>query len=132
MWIAHHAFFHRLRLVDRTLMRLNLALLAVVAFLPFPTALMSEALDVSRSAERMAVVVYGATLVSVNVLALAAARHAARHEVLQHEPGSIVAARPSFPGYAVAGVVGLVLLPRIAVFAYLAIALAEVATARGE
>jgi uncharacterized membrane protein len=130
--MAHHGFFHRLRYVDRTLMRLNLALLAVVAFLPFPTALMAEALDVSRAAERMAVVVYGTTLVTINVLALAAARHAVRHEVLQHEPGSVVAARPSFPGYAIAAGVGLVVLPRIAVFAFLAIALAEVATARGE
>ena len=132
VWMAHHAFFHRLRYVDRTLMRLNLGLLAVVAFLPFPTGLMAEALDVSRDAERMAVIVYGATLVGVNVLMFAAARHAAAREELQLEPGTVVARLPSFPGYALAGVVGILVLPRIAVFAYLAIALAEVAIARGE
>ena len=41
-------------------MRLNLLLLMAVSFLPFPTGLMAEALRESESAERAAVVVYGA------------------------------------------------------------------------
>ena len=59
VWLAHHALFERLSAIDPVLMRLNLLLLMAVSFLPFPTALMSEALRESQSAERAAVVVYG-------------------------------------------------------------------------
>jgi uncharacterized membrane protein len=132
VWLAHHAFFSRLRYVDTTLMRVNLALLLAVAFLPFPTGLMSSALDVSRPAERAAVVVYGLTLVAIDLLAWLGARHAARHETLLHEPGSVHVPPPAFSGYVAAGAVGVLLLPRIAVFGYLALALWQVAAARDE
>ena len=39
VWLAHHSLFSRLREVDATLMRLNIALLMLVSFLPFPTQL---------------------------------------------------------------------------------------------
>jgi uncharacterized membrane protein len=132
VWLAHHAFFSRLRYVDTTLMRVNLALLLVVAFLPFPTALMASALDVSRQAERAAVIVYGATLVAIDLLAWLGARHAARHDTLLHEPGSVRVPPPAFSGYVVAGAIGVVLLPRIAVFAYLALALWQITVSRDE
>src|SRR3954452_2916960 len=45
VWLAHHALFSRLRAVDAVLMRSNLLLLMVVSFVPFPTALMAEALQ---------------------------------------------------------------------------------------
>ncbi len=41
-WSAHHHFFASLRAVSRGLMRFNLVYLAVVAFLPFPTALVGR------------------------------------------------------------------------------------------
>lgn len=41
-WTAHHHFFARLRAVSRTFIRLNLFYLALVAFLPFPTAILGE------------------------------------------------------------------------------------------
>ena len=40
-------------------MRLNILLLMVAAFLPFPTGLLAEAFHASRDAERVAVVVCG-------------------------------------------------------------------------
>ena len=43
VWLAHHSLFTRLRYVDPTLMRLNVLLLMVAAFLPFPTGLLAEA-----------------------------------------------------------------------------------------
>jgi uncharacterized membrane protein len=49
-------------------MRLNILLLMAVSFLPFPTALMAEALQESRDAERAAVVVYGTTALVIELL----------------------------------------------------------------
>ena len=43
IWLAHHGGFARLAFVDRRVMRLNLLLLMVVSFLPFPTRLVAEA-----------------------------------------------------------------------------------------
>jgi hypothetical protein len=44
LWLAHHAIFRRLRFADIAVLRMNLVLLMVVAFLPFPTRLVAEAL----------------------------------------------------------------------------------------
>jgi uncharacterized membrane protein len=41
-WLAHHRFVAVLRAVDTRLMTVNLVYLAVVAFLPFPTALVGR------------------------------------------------------------------------------------------
>jgi uncharacterized membrane protein len=41
-WMAHHRFFARLRVVDRRLMAVNLMYLAAIAFVPFPTGLVSR------------------------------------------------------------------------------------------
>jgi len=38
-WVAHHRMLHYVKSVDRTLLWLNLALLMVVTFIPYPTAL---------------------------------------------------------------------------------------------
>jgi uncharacterized membrane protein len=40
-WIGHHAVFRFVVALDRRLIALNLALLGVIAFLPYPTALLS-------------------------------------------------------------------------------------------
>jgi TMEM175 potassium channel family protein len=42
-WMGHHSVFRHIRALDRTLISLNLLFLATVAFLPFPTALLSAA-----------------------------------------------------------------------------------------
>lgn len=44
VWANHHSVFMHIQKVDRLLMFLNVLLLAVVAFLPFPTALLAEAI----------------------------------------------------------------------------------------
>jgi uncharacterized membrane protein len=41
-WIAHHAAFRYIRRYDDTLIWLNLLLLMLVAFLPFPTSVLGE------------------------------------------------------------------------------------------
>ncbi|MFC5721058.1 TMEM175 family protein [Streptomyces gamaensis] len=42
LWLGHHRLFRMVATLDRTMVRLELGLLAVVAALPFPTRLLSE------------------------------------------------------------------------------------------
>jgi len=60
IWVNHHAIFHAIRGVDRTLLFLNLLLLATVVFMPYPTALMSHAFEAGRDV-KLATAIYAAT-----------------------------------------------------------------------
>jgi uncharacterized membrane protein len=42
IWLNHHAMFHAVERVDRSTLILNLALLLVVSFIPFPTAVLGR------------------------------------------------------------------------------------------
>jgi len=42
IWINHHALFHFIKRVDRTILVINLLLLMCVAFIPYPTALIGD------------------------------------------------------------------------------------------
>jgi len=42
MWINHHRMFTHIKRIDATLMLLNLLLLLVIVFVPFPTALVAQ------------------------------------------------------------------------------------------
>jgi uncharacterized membrane protein len=44
-WMAHHALFRHIKGLDRRLVLLNLLFLGSIAFLPYPTALLSAAAD---------------------------------------------------------------------------------------
>jgi uncharacterized membrane protein len=139
VWLAHHGLFTRLRFVDPTLMRLNVLLLMVAAFLPFPTGLLAEAFHASRDAERAAVVAYGATALVIELLLVAAVRYAMAHpELLEGEmpkPAERVRDRrgPLAAGlYSVALVIGVLLLPRLAAVGYLLVAVRAVLFPGGE
>ena len=93
VWLAHHSLFSRLREVDATLMRLNIALLMLVSFLPFPTQLVADALTESESAERAAVVVYGAVALAIELVLATMARHVASQPGLAERPRGAAAAR---------------------------------------
>jgi len=41
IWVAHHGMFERVHAVDRQLLFLNLALLLLVGFIPFPTEILA-------------------------------------------------------------------------------------------
>jgi uncharacterized membrane protein len=75
IWLVHHAIFRRLRFADFNVNRLNLLLLMAVAFLPFPTKLVAEVIE-SSSAERAAVLFYGATLLVISILITLIIRYA--------------------------------------------------------
>ena len=58
VWIGHHVIISISTGVDRRLTKINLVLLFVVAFLPFPTRLLGEFIR-DPHAERVAAVFYG-------------------------------------------------------------------------
>ena len=127
VWLAHHRLFSHLRYVDPMLMRLNILLLMVASFLPFPTGLLAEAFDVSTSAERAAVVVYGVTAGLIEALIRASARWAAAHPDLLKggeaaAPDVAPADVPVAPLYGLALIIGVLVLPRLAAFGYLIVA----------
>jgi uncharacterized membrane protein len=65
-WVAHHRLLHYFRAVDRVLLWINLALLMVVAFIPYPTALIG-----ATHGDVAAVQLYGLTLILANLLGVA-------------------------------------------------------------
>jgi len=138
VWLAHHSLFSRLREVDATLMRLNIALLMLVSFLPFPTQLVADALTESEAAERAAVVVYGAVALSIELVLATMARHVASQPGLAGDgeearaPGARKRGFLSVVVYPLAIVLGLLAFPDLAAFAYLAVAIRAVVSAQGE
>jgi uncharacterized membrane protein len=62
-WMIHHAIFRPIRAYDRTLLYLNFLFLMVVAFVPFPTALLGE-----YGNHQLPVAIYAATLATGRLL----------------------------------------------------------------
>ena len=62
-WMAHHRFFARLGAVESGLMTVNLLYLAAIAFVPFPTGLVSRYED-----SPITVVIYAAALAAASLL----------------------------------------------------------------
>jgi uncharacterized membrane protein len=62
-WMAHHQFFARLKAVETPLISVNLVYLAAIAFVPFPTALVSKYED-----SAITVVIYAAALGAASLL----------------------------------------------------------------
>jgi uncharacterized membrane protein len=66
MWINHHHVFSLIDRVDRTMLLLNTLLLLLVAFVPFPTAVLAQFIETDGA--RAAAVLYGATLTITAVM----------------------------------------------------------------
>jgi uncharacterized membrane protein len=127
VWLAHHRLFSHLRFIDPHLMRLNILLLMLAAFLPFPTALLAEAFDASREAERAAVVVYGVTAGLIEMILGAAWRYAATQPSLLDggaPPPRGALERHGFPAvvYGVGILLAVLLFPRLGAVLYLVVA----------
>ena len=137
VWLAHHGIFARLRYVDSTLMRLNLLFLMAVAFLPFPTRLVAEAIR-DADAERAAVIFYGGTLFVISFLiavmwrAAAASRDLLEEGVTDAEVDRILRASTPDPGFYVVVLVLAVVAPRVAAFGFLVAAIVIILRAQGD
>jgi uncharacterized membrane protein len=125
-WLVHTALTGRLARSDPILLELNLLVLLVVAFLPFPTRLVTDALH-NTGAERVAVTVYGLTLLAIRILGSALDAYA-RHEHLYSPRGDGDEGQgprrrllPVVIEYVIAILIGLV-LPEVAVALYFGIA----------
>lgn len=131
VWVSHHDAFTRLRFVDPGLLRINLLLLMAVSFLPFPTALMADALEASRGAERAAIIVYGATAIAIELISLWMRRYAESRPYLlpdeeQPPPHPELHRVRKFAGvpivWAVAIAIGVIFFPKVAAAMYLIVA----------
>jgi TMEM175 potassium channel family protein len=126
-WLQHSAVTSALRAADATMYRLNLLVLLLASFLPFPTKLVGQFVD-ERDAERIAVVFYGLSLLALDLALTAFIRYAAeqRHLIKDHVTeetiDSAILHQPSYALYGGACLVGLV-LPTVGVALFLAIAL---------
>lgn len=67
MWVNHHAVFRQFAHVDRPLLLLNILLLMLIAFVPFPTRIVAEH---ARSADdrQAAALLYGTTMTITAIL----------------------------------------------------------------
>ena len=85
VWANHHVMFDHIRAVDRAVLLLNTLLLMIVAFLPFTTSVLAEAVR-SGHGLRTAAVFYGiafdATALTFNVVWQYARRHRLLSETL--------------------------------------------------
>jgi uncharacterized membrane protein len=127
VWLQHSAITATLRAADSTLYRINLLVLLLASFLPFPTKLVSEFVG-DRDPERVAVVFYGLTLLLLTLALTVFVRYAAEHRrLVRDEVGAeavedALVHQPSFLLYALGIGVGL-LLPTVGVALFLATAL---------
>jgi uncharacterized membrane protein len=126
MWLNHHRVFTLIDRYDHTHLLLNLLLLLVVAFLPFPTAVLARFIETDGA--RAAVALYGSTMVLIALAFLCWWRYAARgrrliaERVPQAEVDAITRAyNPGIPLYALALGLG-VLQPWVGAAGFLALA----------
>ena len=125
-WLAHTSLTDRLTRSDPIFLQINLLGLLVVAFLPFPTRLVADALH-DTGAERVAVTVYGLTLLAIRTLGSALDAYARREHLYsaQADGDQVEGPRrkllPVVIGYVIAILIGL-LVPLAAVALYFGIA----------
>ena len=126
-WLGHSAMTDRLAHADSLLLRINLLLLLVIAFLPFPTSLVADGIAEDTNGERVFVTLYGVTLLTIRLLGYALDAYARREHLYSHEQAddqlqtdrrTLV---PVVISYVGAILVGLA-LPTLAVVLYFALA----------
>jgi len=83
IWVNHHSQFSIVSRVDRPMLFINLFLLMVVVFIPFPTGLLADHLQ-NGSDQHIAAAVYSATLLVMGIAFFANWRYAAAHSQLLH------------------------------------------------
>jgi uncharacterized membrane protein len=82
VWANHHVMFDHIRAADRVILLLNTLLLMIVAFLPFATSVLAEALR-SADDQRVAVVFYGLAFAVTALMFNAVWRYARRHRLVR-------------------------------------------------
>jgi uncharacterized membrane protein len=126
IWLEHTVITEFLERATSVFIRLNLLLLVVVSFLPFPTKLLGEYVGEEAPA-RVAVTIYGLNLFLASALVSLLWRYAVREGLIRPDIADsdvkMITNRltPGLAGYVVMIVLGL-FLPVVAVLGYLIIA----------
>jgi uncharacterized membrane protein len=126
VWLSHTVITEYLDHADQVLMRLNLLLLLVVSFLPFPTRLVATYHGQDR-AERVAVTIYGANLLLTCLVVSLLWHYATREDLIRGDAADdeirFLTRRlnPALVAYGVLIVLGL-FSPWVAVAGYLVLA----------
>ena len=112
MWVNHHAVFRQFARVDRPLLLLNVLLLMMIAFVPFPTRVVADHAQ-SPGDRQAAALLYGSTMTITAILFFAVwfygSRHVLRPDADRREVSGITRSYlPGAPTYATATVVALV------------------------
>jgi uncharacterized membrane protein len=71
IWVNHHAMFRLIARADRPLLFINLALLAIVAIIPFPTGLLATYIRHGPVDAHLAAALYSGTMLAMSVAFLA-------------------------------------------------------------
>ena len=126
VWLEHTVITEFLDHATSVLIRLNLLLLMVVSFLPFPTRLLGEHIGADEP-ERVAVTIYGLNLFLASAMVSLLWRYAVREKLIRPDLADadvkMLTKRltPGLAGYVAMIALGL-FLPVLAVLGYLAIA----------
>ena len=137
IWLVHHGIFRRLQYANKQLMLANLLLLMAVAFLPFPTKLMAEAIH-DRGAARAAAIFYGGALLAISLLVRLIWASAVRDrrvltpDMSEQEIKALAVSTTPNIGFYGAVIVLAIFAPRVAVFGYLVIAIVALLRLRGD
>jgi uncharacterized membrane protein len=98
MWVNHHAVFKNIRVVDRPLQFINLFLLMIITFIPFPTALLGRYIQ-AGSDSSVAAAVYCFVMVLMSIGFGSLWGYVVFHPDLLEEGIDLSAARSSLPRF---------------------------------
>jgi uncharacterized membrane protein len=139
VWTNHTAVFRHIRWVNPGLHWINLAVLLTTGLLPFPTAVLAEAMGAGdRADERTAVALYALIGTLICVTWLLCFHYLSRHrEVLRREDddaffaGECLRAVIGAGLYAAAGVLGSLIAPGLALAIFIALPVFYAITSEG-
>ena len=107
-WLAHWRRYQYIERVDETLIALNLLLLGLVAFMPFPTALVGEYLLTDHAAP--AVVIYNSVTAVQAIGWILVSEAALRNRLAKDEKSTVLVRDSHRSGYVALGVYSLLAL----------------------
>jgi uncharacterized membrane protein len=112
MWVNHHLVFRQFARVDRPLLLLNVLLLMLIAFVPFPTRVVAQNAHTAGDREAAALL-YGITLTATAILFFCVwiygSRKLLRPDADRREVSGITRSYlPGAPVYAIATLIALV------------------------
>jgi uncharacterized membrane protein len=112
MWVNHHSVFRQFARVDRPLLLLNILLLMLIAFVPFPTRVVAEHAK-SADDRQAAALLYGTTMTITAILFFSVwfygSRRLLRSDADRREVSGITRSYlPGAPTYATATLIAFV------------------------